>query len=96
MRDLRQCLHAGFSPEQRIFFLLHAIHANGSLFLSLPAFVFSSAHAGGGSFFSLSEFLRLAPFPCAYLSAVDAISDASASISILEFRPASREMAESV
>src|SRR5690554_2599659 len=46
MRDRRQCLQAGFSPEQRIFFRRHAIQASGSLFRSFPAFVFSSLQAG--------------------------------------------------
>jgi hypothetical protein len=73
-------LQAGFSPEQRIFFLLHAMQANGNLFLSFPALVFNSAHAGCGSFFSFPSDLVI----CACLSADDAISEASAKISILE------------
>jgi hypothetical protein len=94
MRDRKQCLHAGFSPEHLIFFLLHAMQASGSLFLSLPALVFISAHVGGWSFFPFSAgavfFLLALPLAApplllnACLSAEDAISDASARISMLE------------
>lgn len=47
--DRRQCLQAGFSPEQRIFLRRQAMQASGRRFRSLPALVLSSLHDGVGS-----------------------------------------------
>ena len=56
IRERVQCLHAGFSPEHRIFLRRHAIQASGSRLRSLPALVFISLHEGLSSLSAVAEF----------------------------------------